>query len=134
MLSWVLISIVVLMTGLWLLQRIRKPAPKLGSGGKRPTQREQHRWHAVRLQAGENCCEPIQHMTENIYLAAEAPPLPLPSCDVAVCHCRYQHFDDRRQDMRRDPYNQYTRLAAVYSGEERRGNRGRRQSDWLPAR
>ena len=74
------------------------------------------------------CCiasRSIHHIT---YLASEAPALPLEDCDnPSQCKCRYEHLDDRRQEVRRDsdyglPSHQYTATERRVRGDRRRPN------------
>lgn len=91
-------------------------------------------WYAVRLQAGHDCCDSITYVQDKVYLANEAPSLPLSSCQQSTCRCTYQHFDDRRQELRRDPYSEYGLRASQHQGEERRSrSRGRREADLASA-
>jgi hypothetical protein len=60
------------------------------------------------------------------YLSAEAPKLPLPACDVRSCHCRFVHFEDRRDgDDRRHLMMDARGHAAI----DRRRGRGSRATD-----
>jgi hypothetical protein len=54
--------------------------------------------------------------------------LPLPDCSRPdLCKCKYQHWDDRRQDDRRA---YASGIASQYfDGEEKRASNGRRKSD-----
>ena len=48
------------------------------------------------------CCEAARAINGNLYLLDEAPLLPLDTCDrAAECKCKYEKWDDRRQDDRR---------------------------------
>jgi len=48
-------------------------------------------------------CEAVTALANVRYLADEAPMLPVAGCsNRANCHCRYQHFDDRRTEARRE--------------------------------
>lgn len=59
-------------------------------------------YHAVGIAPGSSCCNAIIDLKDRRFLSAAAPKIPLPSCDVASCRCRYVHFKDRRDgDVRR---------------------------------
>jgi len=53
--------------------------------------------------SGRDACESVKKLRHKRFLPAEAPSLPLPGCDAVRCHCRYAHFDDRRQEARPSP-------------------------------
>jgi hypothetical protein len=60
------------------------------------------------------------------FLSREAPPLPLPACTKPeTCDCKFVHFNDRRQEERRDILS----FARWYAGTERRRGPGRRSTD-----
>jgi hypothetical protein len=84
-------------------------------------------YHAVSIVPGENACAAAHRFTGQRFLAAQAPRLPLPTCDAAYCACRFKHHRDRRAGPRRR--SDIGLLPAHYSGEERRRSRGRRSTD-----
>jgi len=50
-------------------------------------------------------CIAATEMAGKRFLASEAPHLPLTDCsNPSRCRCKYQHWDDRRQDDRRSTY------------------------------
>jgi hypothetical protein len=59
------------------------------------------------------------------------PKIPLAGCTSSECHCRYKHFEDRREPAgdRRLPGSIQTSLYQHKAGSERRQARGRRTSD-----
>lgn len=62
-------------------------------------------YHAVSIKFGKDACAAAKSMTGHRYLATEAPRLPLPGCDAAVCECRFTHHKDRRSGRdRRSPF------------------------------
>ena len=91
-------------------------------------------YKAVSLVAGDSACESVKAARDRRYLVGEAPRLPLPGCDPALCTCKYQHMDDRRefQDDRRHPSALMADLYSTTTGEPNRRarKRGRRESDW----
>lgn len=85
--------------------------------------------HAVVVVPGRHACAAACALRDRRFLSREAPALPLTGCSAGQCTCRYQHYDDRRQGVRR------ARDLAVaidgYEGEEQRekSRRGRRKTD-----
>ena len=60
-------------------------------------------YHSVAIRYGKNACQAAQDELGERHLSAESPLLPLDQCDRPdQCECRYQHYDDRRGDPRRD--------------------------------
>jgi hypothetical protein len=103
-----------------LLRRLRKaPASSTPSRARY--------FHAVAIIAKTSSCEPARAKHGARYLSREAPPLPLPTCPwPEKCPCRFEKFDDRRQDDRRD----IASSGRWYAGDERRRTpRGRRVTD-----
>lgn len=91
-------------------------------------------YKAVALMAGESACESVKAAGARRYLIGEAPRLPLPGCDPAMCTCKYRHLEDRR-DFHEDRRHPSVLMADLYStttGEpnRRERKRGRRESDW----
>jgi hypothetical protein len=86
-------------------------------------------FHAVSIASDRRqACRTARGFGERRFLAREAPTLPLASCDKAACTCRYEHHDDRREDLRRAADE--GRAEHPYSGPERRRyQRGRRLRD-----
>ena len=92
------------------------------------------RFHAVSIRARSTACAAVHAIGEQRFLSAEAPSLPVPGCpQPQQCRCRYRHWEDRRQEPRRDadiglPGTPWLRA-------ERRGDRrGRRTTDRQAAR
>ena len=81
--------------------RRKKSAPK-----KRPAGlgvRNLFHGVAVETPRGDGVCRAAAAIVGNRYLSEDAPSLPLPDCDIPrECRCVYQHFTDRRTDMRRE--------------------------------
>jgi hypothetical protein len=48
------------------------------------------------------CCSAAREIAGQRFLCNEAPRLPLAGCDQQECGCRYQHYTDRRTEVRRD--------------------------------
>lgn len=61
-------------------------------------------YHSVTIIPDKNGCASARRQVNQRFLAREAPRLPLPGCDAVACQCRYAHFDDRREDERRNSH------------------------------
>lgn len=69
--------------------------------------------------SAKNCCQAVTDQVGTRYLSHEAPHLPLDNCtQPQQCRCRYQHWEDRRHEDRRELVHTMSRL--YYSGPERR--------------
>jgi hypothetical protein len=78
------------------------------------------------------CCGAAERIAGQKFLAAHAPQLPLGGCDQSTtCQCRYQHLEDRRQEMRRDTDHGLPNRG--FSTAERRYRKDRRHDAGLPA-
>jgi hypothetical protein len=86
-------------------------------------------WHAVSIVSSAACCPAAMGLLGSRFLSKEAPRLPLKHCSMnAECRCSYQHHDDRRTSSRRTP-DLWSPGRGDYGGEERRRERGRRNTD-----
>ena len=84
-------------------------------------------WHAVSVVAGALACQSAGNRKGKRFLAAEAPPLPLPDCASPWrCKCTYRHHADRRAGPRRA-----TELGMFrhFAGSDKRRSPGRRADD-----
>jgi hypothetical protein len=80
-------------------------------------------YHAVSIRYPMNACEAAKQLTDKRFLANEAPKLPLPKCTASSCHCRYEHYEDRRGgEERRVPFK-----GEHSTGPERRAARADRR-------
>ena len=87
------------------------------------------RYHCVEVVAGPDGCPSARELKSQRLLSADAPRLPLATCDRPEhCDCRYQHHDDRRAGPRREA--DQGKLPSPWSYTERRERRGRRDSDF----
>lgn len=92
--------------------------------------KDKHPYAAVKVMPCANACQPAQWVSSKVFLVADFPSLPIPSCDhMQSCACKFKHYDDRRQaqDRRSDSII----LQNVYAGGEHRKKkkRGRRITD-----
>ena len=61
-------------------------------------------FHGVSIRADElSACDAARNLENVRFLADDAPMLPLNDCsNPADCRCKYQHYDDRRTEARRE--------------------------------
>jgi hypothetical protein len=86
------------------------------------------RYHAVSVVCGPNACAAAKQFQDARALSADAPRLPLATCDSpGTCQCTYHHHEDRRSGPRRA--KELGRLADPWSVTERRRSYGRRETD-----
>jgi hypothetical protein len=84
-------------------------------------------YHAVRIAHQTACCKKVVELNGQLFLAAEAPKIPLPDCDAPKCRCRYIHSEDRRStEERREPVDGPHHYFAM---RDRRLGQGRRAND-----
>jgi hypothetical protein len=83
-------------------------------------------YRAVSIEPDElDCCDVAREQSGTRYLCNEAPMLPLPDCSNSQqCRCKYQHWNDRRQEDRRALMS--SMASQYYSGDERRTSNDRR--------
>jgi hypothetical protein len=87
------------------------------------------KYHCVEVIAPAVACEAARSLKNVRLLSAEAPRLPLATCDRPTqCDCRFRHFNDRRQGPRRD--DEHATVPRAHQGPEQRKWRGRRDSDY----
>jgi hypothetical protein len=95
-------------------------------GGPRPV--EPRSYAAVGIRVGAVACKSARALAGKRFLVAEAPSLPLQSCNVH-CKCTYRSYDDRRQEPRRSADVGVS--SRFYVGSERRSGLDRRLSHRL---
>lgn len=76
-------------------------------------------FRSVTIRTKLEACNAAIALKDQVFLAREAPSLPLAECDASSCACRYRYLDDRRQEDRRTPYG--LKHGAVVGGTD--GNR-----------
>lgn len=86
------------------------------------------RYHAVSVVSGPGACAAAKQLKNVRVLSAEAPRLPLATCDhPGACKCTYRHHDDRRAGPRRA--RELGHLAGPWAMTDRRRSIGRRETD-----
>ncbi|MCM2309792.1 MAG: hypothetical protein NDI84_00185 [Steroidobacteraceae bacterium] len=86
------------------------------------------RYHAVSIVAGASACAAARQLKKVRVLSADAPRLPLATCECpGACKCTYRHHDDRRAGPRRA--REAGQLGGPWAMTERRRSVGRRETD-----
>jgi len=86
-------------------------------------------YHCVEVRTGDPACEAARHQGNVRFLPNEAPGLPVSGCTEKKCACSYVHYDDRREDDRRNPYGLWTNLPLMIKRERRSRAERRRSQD-----
>lgn len=122
---WLLLMTVVCAIVYWLWQyRNRfKPASRIAAA------RDSSAYHSVSIVHGDRPCAAVRRLKGMRFLPTEAPVLRLQGCTADSCQCRYVHYDDRREDERRNHYGRYRSIPPDYVTQERRTTSGRRNAD-----
>ena len=136
--STIVLSIIILCTLVAIIMLLFRPYrygetvqrfQGIGDSGRRRKRLEETKWRAVKIRPGLIACDRVAGLTSNIYLAQEAPGLPLDNCTEESCHCHYIFFDDRRSGRdRRVDLGKLDELLPDL-GQNRRNIPGRRVTD-----
>jgi len=143
-----LISLVVIASAaglFWMLRSQPQPARRrgsrvtaAGSGGFATTPRPARPGGIDKLkdtglfwgvEIGTPGCESARKLMGGQYTFDEAPELPLPGCDSAMCTCQFNGLRDRRGRTRRTGNDRRENIRFDKDHPERRNRRGRRRSD-----
>jgi hypothetical protein len=133
--KYVLIGIVAVAVVVWLTLRRRRNAsavPALPDAEKSgETDDGSRQYHSVSITPGLHQCAAVKDLAGVRIVSAEAPPLPLPDCDIDECSCRYQHHDDRRvAGDRRSPFTGGGAWQLIGDPDkDQRSGRDRREDD-----
>jgi hypothetical protein len=87
----------------------------------------QPQYRCVAITPGHEACQSAKQLKSTLILMDEAPSLPLKTCDVSKCHCRYLRYDDRRMETRRNDL--YKAELYMNNQKSRRKKQGRRKND-----
>jgi len=94
---------------------------------KPPIKSHTNLFHGVEIVPGSHACSAVAAAARQRYLSDEAPMLPLDECtDTSQCTCRYQHYSDRRTQLRREADEG---LPPRDVPQDRRARMGRRITD-----
>ena len=111
----------------WLHRRRVKAAVQF-AGPDVQVHRVTNPYHAVSIQPGPACRGTAEKYKGKRFLSAEAPQLPLPTCDSRSCRCRYVHHNDRRTGRPRRNRDVWNKNPAIVTND-RRASAGRRVTD-----
>lgn len=106
-------------------RHLKKPGKSTHSAGKS----SDTKWRSVKIRPGTASCRSVAEITGQIFLAPNAPSLPLKNCTEENCRCRYVFLEDRRSgEDRRLVLGRFGDLVSRYE-RERRHVPGRRYAD-----
>lgn len=120
----IVIVLLFLMAVVWWRHAVRPKKQLIAPAIK---QDARSHYHCVEVSPGVSACEAAQSLRAIRYLSDEAPLLPVPGCNAQHCACNYVHYDDRREDDRRNPYGIWASLPST-PANERRSRTERRKS------
>ena len=84
---------------------------------------------SVSIQFGPSACQAVKDLTDQRFLADDAPSVPLPNCNSANCTCKFVHHDVRREhDEDRRAHSSLRTTLYGDSGKPERRHGGRRRS------
>ncbi len=107
----------------WVSNLLKRNTRKGRQGPARTT----HPYRAVSVYSRVDACPAARRIENKKFLAAHAPQLPLGGCsNPSTCQCRYRHFEDRRQEIRRDV--DHGLPARAWFEADRRHRRDRRKN------
>jgi hypothetical protein len=135
--SYLLIAAAALGLGsgivLWGMRRRRPPvsvaSTRVDAGIPSSPRRHERDYRAVGIawDSSKCPCRMAEELADQRFLLSDAPPLPLPGCEVQVCHCHYQRFQDRRDDdMRRAGHQLHEGVCSQTGVSNRRSRFDRR--------
>lgn len=123
--EWFAIVLAIMALVAWYVMRGRP------SENEAESENASHPYHCVTINPGQGACRTAQTLKGIRFLSAEAPLLPLASCDTTRCRCTFSHYKDRRRGDRRNPYRPESHSHVYQGNEERRDRRGRRTTDGM---
>ena len=91
-----LVAVLMLVTALVMLQVAKKKSAESTLETEPAAKRETTQFASVKLRCDRHACAAAIEMRDQVFLAAEAPTLPLSKCDATHCQCRYAKASDRR--------------------------------------
>ena len=107
----------------------KRPVKRIGPTDKDPGESSDTRWRSVKIRPGLMSCKRVGTIAGQIFLAEEAPSLPLENCTEEDCRCHYIFLEDRRSGMdRRVELGRFGEFVSSYRSEKRY-HAGRRYAD-----
>ncbi|MCZ4305088.1 hypothetical protein O4G98_10100 [Zoogloeaceae bacterium G21618-S1] len=123
--EWFAVMLSVMALIAWFVMRGRP------SDNEDEAENTAHPYHCVTINSGQGACRTAQTLKGIRFLSAEAPLLPLASCDTTRCRCTFSHYKDRRRGDRRNPYRPESHMHIARGLDDRRNRRGRRTTDGM---
>ena len=125
---WLVTIILLLIVAVLFIRKQRNQSKQTTSAA---LQSKINKYHGVGIRYTGRACEAAWRIRGKRFLSVEVPMLPLADCTMTSCHCRYIHYDDRRDDDRRKPFGKYSGVYPTHTVEDRRKTFGRRDSDLI---
>lgn len=125
MIYWLLAMLVVCAVAFWLWQY----HVKTEQASRVADVADRNKYHCVVITNTNNPCKAVKQLEGKRFLSTRAPIFPLSGCAADDCQCHYIHYDDRRDDERRNPYGRYSSSPPATIEHERRNISGRRNDD-----
>lgn len=129
MMGWLIAILFAVGFAVWLSWPRKRATPKV----ERASNQTASPYRSVSIRPMKDSCGSAKSLQDQRFLTREAPRLPLPNCDAAVCQCRYSHFEDRRVDDRRRLNAVQRGLGSGTSNTEHRSGRDRRRPLGFPS-
>ena len=96
--SFVLVGGLIFVSGIFDFggRRAKRSRKKASGSDATDKNADTARWRSVKIAPGLISCNYANILAGKVFLAREAPPLPLAKCDESDCRCKYIHMQDRR--------------------------------------
>ena len=94
--SFLLVGGLIFISGIFGVGRRRTTRTRKKAAGATKEDAETTRWRSVKIAPGLISCDYANILAGKVFLAREAPPLPLANCAETECRCKYIHLQDRR--------------------------------------
>jgi len=133
----IVVIIIVFLLAIWVLFsrqpyfRALLPGPRISAKVDAGSEiSEITAWRSVKIRPGLVSCARVKNMVNQIYLASEAPALPIGRCTEKECQCKYIRLDDRRNNENRRAILEHPgHIYLRYQKDDRRQITGRRTTD-----
>jgi hypothetical protein len=125
----ILVGAALMVVGLRIVRSKRadaRPAARIANRTKT--------YHCVEVRCDDSACAAVRRLEGIRFLSDQAPLLPVSGCSAQKCTCQYVHYDDRRDDDRRNPFGQWANLPPTLTGERRSRNDRRGADSQTPDR
>ncbi|MFO1350343.1 MAG: hypothetical protein U1F68_06545 [Gammaproteobacteria bacterium] len=77
-------------------------------------------------------CNAMAQLIGCIYSVSDKPTVPLPGCDIQLCHCRFQYLPERRKVLeRRRTHDRRQNIRFELGRIDRRSGRDRRRTNQI---